>query len=138
MEDSGVPWIGDIPADWDVKPLFAYCKENHEKNTDGKNDNVLSLSYGNIIRRDVKDNFGLIPESFNSYQILKPGTLILRLTDLQNDKKSLRVGLVKEKGIITSAYVGLLPNSKIIPDYLYYLLHSYDISKVFYGLGRRG
>lgn len=135
MEYSGVPWIGDIPADWDVKPLFAYCKENKEKNTDGKNDNVLSLSYGNIIRRDVTDNFGLIPESFNSYQILQPGTLVLRLTDLQNDKKSLRVGLAKENGIITSAYIGLLPNSKILPEYLYYLLHSYDISKVFYGLG---
>ncbi len=132
---SEIPWIGDIPEEWDVKPLFAYCKENQEKNTGGKNDNVLSLSYGNIIRRDVKDNFGLIPDSFDSYQILQPGTLVLRLTDLQNDKKSLRVGLAKEKGIITSAYVGLLSNPKIIPEYLYYLLHSYDISKVFYGMG---
>ncbi len=132
---SEIPWIGEIPEDWDVKPLFVYCKENHEKNNNGKNDNVLSLSYGNIIRRDVADNFGLIPESFNSYQILKPGMLVLRLTDLQNDKKSLRVGLVKESGIITSAYVGLLPNSEIHPEYLYFLLHSYDISKVFYGMG---
>ncbi len=134
-KDSGVPWLGEIPEDWNVKPLFAYCKENQEKNKNGKNDNVLSLSYGNIIRRDVTDNFGLIPESFNSYQILDPGTLVLRLTDLQNDKKSLRVGLAKEKGIITSAYLGLLPNSKILPEYLYYLLHSYDILKVFYGMG---
>ncbi|MGY5148885.1 MAG: restriction endonuclease subunit S [Candidatus Nitrosopumilus sp. bin_68KS] len=132
---SDIPWIGDIPEEWDVKPLFAYCKENHEKNTDGKVDHVLSLSYGNIIRRNVEDNFGLIPESFNSYQILKPGIIVLRLTDLQNDKKSLRVGLAKEKGIITSAYVGLIPNSKFNPEYLYYLLHSYDIRKVFYGMG---
>jgi type I restriction enzyme, S subunit len=132
---SEIPWVGEIPEEWDVRPLFAYCKENQEKNTSGKNDNVLSLSYGNIIRRNIEDNFGLLPDSFNSYQILKSGTIVLRLTDLQNDKKSLRVGLAKEQGIITSAYVGLLPNSKIIPEYLYYLLHSYDISKVFYGMG---
>jgi type I restriction enzyme S subunit len=51
----------------------------------------------------VEDNFGLMPESFNTYQIVKSGDVILRLTDLQNDKRSLRVGLAKEGGIITSA-----------------------------------
>ncbi len=95
---------------------------------------VLSLSYGNIIRKQREENFGLIPESFETYQILEPGYIVMRLTDLQNDKRSLRVGYVKERGIITSAYTGLVPG-KVDSKYYYYLLHYLDIRKHFYSLG---
>jgi type I restriction enzyme S subunit len=135
MKDSGIEWIGEIPEHWDVKPLFSVAKEQKNKNKNGVEKNVLSLSYGNIVRRDIGDNFGLLPESFNTYQIVNYGNIILRLTDLQNDKKSLRVGLVKEKGIITSAYVCLKFTKDYNPKYAYNLLHSYDINKVFYNMG---
>jgi type I restriction enzyme S subunit len=63
------------------------------------------------------------------------GTVILRLTDLQNDQRSLRVGLASERGIITSAYLGLVFNRSINPKFAYYLLHAYDLAKVFYWFG---
>lgn len=135
-KDSGVEWIGAIPNQWQVKPLFAVATTESIKNDDGKETNVLSLSYGNIIKRDVEDNFGLLPESFNTYQLVNEGDLILRLTDLQNDKRSLRVGQAKEIGIITSAYLKLVAKKNSINEkYLYRLLHSYDTTKVFYGMG---
>ena len=123
-KDSGVEWIGEIPEHWEVKPLFVVCKNNKEKNDGNKVSNVLSLSYGKIIRRDVESNFGLLPASFETYQIIDDGYIVLRLTDLQNDKRSLRVGLVTEKGIITSAYTGLKTNHGMNSGYLYNLLHS--------------
>jgi len=135
-KDSNIEWVGDIPEKWSVKPLFSVASTESVKNIDGEETNVLSLSYGNIIRRDVEDNFGLLPESFNTYQLVNPGELILRLTDLQNDKRSLRVGHAKEKGIITSAYLKLIAKmSQLNDSYLYRLLHSYDTTKVFYGMG---
>ncbi|ALB69978.1 restriction endonuclease subunit S domain-containing protein [Cronobacter muytjensii] len=135
MKDSGVEWIDSIPSDWEVRPTFALCDASTQKNIDGAENNVLSLSYGNIILRDVETNFGLLPESFNTYQVISCGDVILRLTDLQNDKKSLRVGLAKQKGIITSAYLKLKARSDVSPNYLYRLLHAYDTTKVFYGMG---
>ena len=135
-KDSDVEWVGDFPKNWLIKPLFGVASTDLVRNEDGKEDNVLSLSYGNIVRRDVEKNFGLLPESFNTYQIVNSGDLILRLTDLLNDKRSLRVGHVKEKGIITSAYLKLVVNPKHLDDrYLYRLLHSYDTTKVFYAMG---
>jgi type I restriction enzyme S subunit len=77
----------------------------------------------------------LLPESFETYQIVEPNNIVMRLTDLQNDHRSLRVGRVSERGIITSAYVGLESRSAIDPAYAYYLLHAYDLLKVYYGLG---
>ncbi|MEC1524351.1 restriction endonuclease subunit S [Neobacillus niacini] len=135
MKDSGVEWIGEIPEHWEVKPLYSLYKENKLKNKGNVITNVLSLSYGKIKRRDVESNFGLLPDSFETYQIIQKDDIVLRLTDLQNDKRSLRVGLVNEEGIITSAYLGLKQSNKSISEYTYYLLHSYDLTKVFYGLG---
>jgi type I restriction enzyme S subunit len=133
---SGVEWVGEVPKHWHVKPLFGVATTESVKNEDGEEKNVLSLSYGNIIRRDVDKNFGLLPESFNTYQLVNLGELILRLTDLQNDKRSLRVGHAKERGIITSAYLKLIAKEGELTDcYLYQLLHSYDTTKVFYGMG---
>jgi type I restriction enzyme S subunit len=132
---SNIEWVGQIPAHWNIKPLFAVLKEQNNKNRNNKVQNVLSLSYGNIVRRDVSTNFGLLPESFETYQIVDKGNLILRLTDLQNDKRSLRVGLVTESGIITSAYTCLKTKDELIPKFAYYLLHNYDLWKVFYNFG---
>lgn len=133
-KDSGIEWIDSIPKNWNAKPLFSIAEKNRAKNTNLQEETVLSLSYGNIIERDVESNFGLLPESFNTYQIVDEGYIILRLTDLQNDKKSLRVGLVRQKGVISSAYVGLILKN-FNSTFIYYLLHSYDLQKVFYNFG---
>lgn len=135
LRDSEIDWAGDIPAHWRVLPLFAHCVEQKERNLGNRQSNVLSLSYGRIVRRDVSANFGLLPESFETYCVVSPGDVVLRLTDLQNDRTSLRVGFVSERGIITSAYVTLRAGEALEPAYLFYLLHAYDVWKVFYAFG---
>jgi len=133
--DSGVEWIGSIPTHWGTEPLFTVARERKQRNAGNRVENVLSLSYGKIVQRDVATNLGLLPESFDTYQLVEPGNIVLRLTDLQNDKRSLRVGLVEEIGIITSAYLGLDLHRRLTPSYGFYLLHAYDVIKVFYALG---
>ena len=116
--------------------LLKLFKDRKFPNKGNIENNVLSLSYGNIKRRNVETNMGLLPESFESYNIIEPNNIVLRLTDLQNDHKSLRCGLVKERGIITSAYVTLeLKDTSQCANYFYRLLHTFDIEKGFYGMG---
>lgn len=135
MKDSGIEWIGEIPKDWKVHPVYVYFEEGKVKNYRLQEQNLLSLSYGRIIRKDINTNGGLLPASFNTYNVINVGDIIIRPTDLQNDKRSLRTGLVKEQGIITSAYIDLRPKENINSAYYHYLLHSYDITKVFYNMG---
>lgn len=132
---SGISWIGEIPSHWETPFLFQFCNEHFISNKNVHHQNLLSLSYGKIVRKDINKIGGLLPESFDTYQIVKPGSIVLRLTDLQNDKKSFRVGLAKEEGIITSAYVALEVKDKALPEYFYLMLHMYDIKKVFYSMG---
>lgn len=135
MKDSGIEWIGQIPKHWEVHPVYAYFEEAKTKNYRMQEQNLLSLSYGRIIRKDINTNGGLLPASFNTYNVVEAGDIIIRPTDLQNDKRSLRTGLVKEQGIITSAYIDLRPKDNVNSKYYHYLLHSYDVIKVFYNMG---
>ena len=136
MKESGIDWIGQIPEEWEVAKVNHIFEEHKQKNRGNKEKNLLSLSYGRIIRKSIDSSFGLLPESFETYNIIQRGDIVLRLTDLQNDKRSLRVGLARENGIITSAYLTLrLKNLESNDSYMYYLLHTYDICKVFYNFG---
>lgn len=134
-KDSGVDWIGVIPKGWNIKPGLTVFSENKRNNKGMKEDQVLSLSYGNIIVKPPEKLVGLVPESFETYQLVEPGDIIIRCTDLQNDKTSLRTGLAKDKGIITSAYINLNVKKDQSSKYWHYYLHSLDTTKVIYKFG---
>ncbi len=136
MKNSGIEWIGEIPDDWEVVYLSSIFNEHKRKNIGLICKNLLSLSYGKIKRKDINTTDGLLPESFEGYNIIEKGDIVLRLTDLQNDQKSLRTGIAHETGLITSAYITIRCLPKIaLPDYMHYYLHSFDTSKGFYGMG---
>lgn len=134
-KDSGIEWLGNIPSDWQIKPGLVAFSENKRDNKGMKEDTVLSLSYGRIVIKPVEKLVGLVPESFETYQIVEPDDIIIRCTDLQNDKVSLRTGLAKDKGIITSAYLNLKVRETFDSRFLHYYLHSLDTTKVLYKFG---
>ena len=134
-KDSGIEWIGSVPSHWRVHTLYQLVTQVKEKNKNLQEKNLLSLSYGKIKRKDIDSPDGLLPASFDGYNIIEAGDIVLRLTDLQNDHTSLRVGLATERGIITSAYTTLRPIDTSNSKYLYYLLHAFDLKKGFYGMG---
>ena len=136
-KDSGVKWIGEIPGHWGMYKLKYLFKLNKNKNIGNKCNTILSLSYGKIkIKKDL--NEGLTPESYESYQLLSIGDIVIRSTDLQNDHTSLRTGLVKNEGAITSAYIGLKNLDKNLYDsrFYHYFLHDWDITKAIYNQGK--
>lgn len=134
-KDSGVSWLGDIPSEWSLAPGFTVYSENKRNNKGLKEERVLSLSYGKIIVKPKEKLVGLVPESFETYQIVEPGDLIIRCMDLQNDKTSLRTGLSENQGIITSAYLNLRINEDFDSKFIYYYIHSLDTTKILYKFG---
>jgi type I restriction enzyme S subunit len=135
VKKSNIPWVDNIPYGWDLVSLgnvTTHIKNN--KNTGLVETNLLSISHGKIIKKNIFSNVGLMPESFETYQIVKKGDIVFRPTDLQNDKTSLRSALAEENGIVSSAYIVIRTNG-LEPRYLNYLLRGYDYSKVYYTLG---
>lgn len=88
MKDSRVEWIGEIPEGWGTNTAFQLFTQVKNKNEGLKEHNLLSLSYGKIKRKSIETVSGLLPESFDGYNIIEPDDIVLRLTDLQNDQIS--------------------------------------------------
>lgn len=135
MKDSGIEWIGDSPIDWNKFTIGQLFEQVKQKNTGLIEKNLLSLSYGQIKRKDINSGNGLLPESFEGYNIIEKDGIVLRMTDLQNDKTSLRQGIAEERGIITAAYITMRAIHKVSPRFVYYQLYGFDVSKGYYGMG---
>lgn len=121
---------------WNLHPLWELAPRVDHKNDGLVESNLLSLSYGQVVRKDINEIGGLRPDSYETYNIIDSGDTVLRMTDLQNDQRSIRTGLAAERGIITSAYITVRPDcDKVEPRFLHSVLRSYDIKKTFYEMG---
>ena len=134
-KESGLPWLGRVPAHWETRPAFGAFVPSRARNHGMKERTVLSLSYGRIVIKPAEKLHGLVPESFETYQIVNPGDIVLRTTDLQNDHTSRRVGIVQNRGIITSAYLALRTIPGVTPEFGFQFLNVWDASKAIYGYG---
>ena len=135
MKNSGVGWLGEVPEHWEVTPGRSCFYEKKEPNIGMVEETVLSISYGQIVIKPKEKLRGLVPESFETYQVVDPGDIICRPTDLQNDHTSLRFGISNDRGIITSAYICFGTKKLLDRHFGYLLFHAYDLKKIFYGLG---
>lgn len=138
MKDSGIEWIGEIPEGWEVVPVRSCFDEVRTKNTDGQEQNALQFKSGNIIS---KANFNAntddyVADTITNYTVVLPDTVMINGLNLNYDFKSLRVALVKEKGVITSAYLAIFPDrKKIFPQYATYLFKGYETKMAFHNMG---
>ena len=138
MKDSGIEWIGEIPEGWEVAPIRSCFDEVRTKNTDGQEQNALQFKFGNIIS---KANFNAntddyVADTITNYTVVLPDTVMINGLNLNYDFKSLRVALVKEKGVITSAYLAIFPDrKKISPQYATYLFKGYETKMAFHNMG---
>mgnify|MGYP000867563360 CR=1 FL=1 len=133
--DSGIAWLGDIPAHWKRAHGGAVLQPKMVSNRGMVETTVLSLSYGRIVIKPPEKLHGLVPESFETYQVVDPGDIIVRPTDLQNDWNTIRVALAQDRGIITSAYLCFRTREPLTAEFAHLLLLGYDLKKVFYGMG---
>ena len=138
MKDSGIEWIGEIPEGWEIVPVRSCFDEVRTKNTDGQEQNALQFKSGNIIS---KANFNTniddyVADTITNYTVVLPDTVMINGLNLNYDFKSLRVALVKEKGVITSAYLAIFPDrEKIFPQYATYLFKGYETKMAFHNMG---
>ena len=138
MKDSGIEWIGEIPKTWKVYPALYAFSEIRTRNTDGAITNALKFFNGTIIPKTNfdADNDDYVAETITNYTVVNPDTIMINGLNLNYDLKSLRVGLVKETGVITSAYLALCPDtSRIIPKFATYLFKGYETKMAFHNMG---
>ncbi|TLD85083.1 restriction endonuclease subunit S [Helicobacter sp. MIT 11-5569] len=134
FKDSGIEWLGEIPKEWGlVRGAFIFSNKKILNSTLQCQER-LSLTMEGVIERNIDDNNGLNPLDFRTYQIFQQDDLVFKLIDLDNIKTS-RVGYVHKIGIMSSAYIRLIPAKNIFSKYFYYQYFDMYLKHIFNYLG---
>lgn len=120
-KDSKIEWIGIIPTNWKITYNKYIMKKIKNIKESYENENILSLTTNGVIIRDKDDNSGKLPASYDGYQIVKKGNLLMCLFDIDVTPRC--VGLIKNNGLTSPAYSQFeLINGNIANYYYYYYL----------------
>lgn len=118
-----------------VLPAKRIFSSKKEINKGMKERRRLALTMAGVIDRHIDDPEGLQASDFTTYQIFESGDLAFKLIDLENIKTS-RVGYVPTRGIMSPAYIRLVPkNGSVISRFYYWVFYSAYLQNVFNGLG---
>lgn len=127
MKESGIEWIGQIPCDWKVlasKWLMRKTKTIREKYS---GESVLSLTTKGVITRDLDNPSGKMPATFDGYQFVEAGNLLMCLFDIDVTPRC--IGLIKNDGVCSPAYSQFKLNGLADAEYYYYYYLSLDYTK---------
>ncbi len=124
MKDSGVEWLGEIPAHWEVLPskqLFGL--RNLRSFESGKAIDEGVQEYGVIYQDEFMALEGRrVVQVLTGQDILKhvePGDFVISMRSFQGG-----IELSRNQGAISSAYVVLVPSRVVDPNYYAHLLKS--------------
>jgi type I restriction enzyme S subunit len=102
-KDSGLPWLGKIPARWGLAPNRALMHRRKvlvgERHANYK---LLSLTKAGVIIRDVASGKGKFSSDMGTSQEVRKGDLVFCLFDVPETPRT--VGLSSYDGMITGAY----------------------------------
>lgn len=132
--DTGLryaPVFEDFRNRWPLVPFKTIAKQ--KKSLVGNawsSYQLLSLTRGGVITRDPDSGVGKFPTEFDGYQEVEPLDLLFCLFDVAETPRT--VGLVKEPGMITSAYTRYkLDTHRVDPKWLELLFVAIDDEKLF-------
>ena len=123
-KSTHLPWLSQIPHHWELARNKVVLTESKE--TVGANHadyQLLSLTKGGVIIRDLSTGKGKFPSDFGTYKIVSEGQIIFCLFDIDETPRT--VGLSKHNGMITGAY-DVFTISGANPRYIEYYYLSLD------------
>ena len=133
MKDSGIEWIGEIPAEWGVAPHKRIMHKVKEICEQYNGEDVISLTVNGVVKRDLTAG-GKMPTSFDGYQYVEPNDLLLCLFDIDVTPRC--VGVVRDYGVTSPAYSRFVMHDGYYNAYYDYLLRMIDDNKVFVHLSK--
>lgn len=123
MKDSGVEWLGEIPAHWQVVPAKALFSQSKETRQDDDIQLTASQKYGIISQEDYmalqSTKIVLADKGLDDWKHVEPNDFIISLRSFQG---GLEISYVP--GCITWHYIVLKPKDGVEPEYFKWLFKS--------------
>ena len=130
MKDSGVDWIGEIPAHWGVEKLFGLCRFVRGNSAFSKDEllnkgKYVALQYGKVYKIDEVDDayeFYVNEEFYKASQVVNFGDVIfISTSETIEDLGHSAIYNRKELGLIGGEQLLIKPNNDFLDcHYAYY------------------
>ncbi|AWV20250.1 Type I restriction-modification system specificity subunit (plasmid) [Roseomonas mucosa] len=122
-KDSGIPWLGDVPADWPIVRLKKIFSERDERSLKGE-EVLLSVSAYTGVRPRSEivdaDDYLTRADSLAGYKIVNKDDLVVNIMLAWNRG----LGVSEHEGIVSPAYCVFSPNTALDPTFANYVLRS--------------
>ncbi|HFU2807201.1 TPA: restriction endonuclease subunit S [Campylobacter coli] len=128
FKDSGIEWLGEIPQDWEIKPLKAVFNQRNEQNTNLKLCTILSLIKDiGVVPYEEKGNIGnKSKEDLKNYKIARINDLVLNKMNAAIGS----LGVSAYNGLVSPIYlVFYINNPKYLMSYYSYLFQIKSVQK---------
>lgn len=125
-------WLDEIPKHWSlikVKNIFEISNDLSHK----ENPTVLSLARDRIKIRNISNNEGQLAESYNNYNSVEVGDLLLNPMDLYSGANC---NISQYSGVISPAYINLRTKQKVCVKYFDYIFKKQYTSFAFQAVGK--
>lgn len=126
-QDSGVYWLGEVPASWDVLPLKRICRANASISdlikTKDDSDLVTFLPMENVSETgeldcSIKKRISDVRTGFSSFA--RGDVVVAKITPcFENGKGACLDDLDTDIGFGTTEFINLRPSEKVLSKYLY-------------------
>ncbi len=127
LKDSGIEYVGTIPKNWTTIPNKYIMHKEKNLCSIWSGEDVMSLTMGGVIVRDLQNPTGKMPASFDGYQYVNSGDLLMCLFDIDVTPRC--VGRVEQDGVTSPAYSNFKMHENADLGYYYYYYLMLDNTK---------
>lgn len=133
LTDSGIAWIGKIPTNWSIMPNKYLMRKKKRICPIYNGEDIISLSMNGVIVRDL-DAGGKMPATFDGYQYIENGNLLMCLYDIDVTPRC--IGLIKCNGLTSPSYSQFVLTDIADAAYYNYYYTMLDNDKVLVHLAK--
>lgn len=113
LRDSGIPWLGPIPAHWEVRRIAWLFRERDHRGEPDLPLLEVSINAGVVLREFSEDKIESTAADFNTYKVARRGDVVFNKMRMWQGA----VGVAPEDGLVSPDYVVAAPNGKLLPEY---------------------
>ena len=120
LRDSGIPWLGRIPANWKVRRVAWLFRERDQRGQPDLPLLEVSINSGVIVRKFSEARIESTAADFNIYKVARRGDIVFNKMRMWQGA----VGAAPEDGLVSPDYVVAEPSGSMSSQYAFSLFRT--------------
>ncbi|MDO8631759.1 MAG: restriction endonuclease subunit S, partial [Phycisphaerales bacterium] len=113
LRDSGIPWLGAIPAHWETRRVAWLFRERDDRGEPELPLLEVSINTGVVLREFSEERIESTAADFNTYKVARKGDVVFNKMRMWQGA----VGVAPEDGLVSPDYVVAAPTGSLLPQF---------------------